>query len=148
MQFTVPRLVKDKHQHFSILFYAQGKRYRVSNGKKFGVDLHPNKEPFDRRLIVAQELQLRIHQALHGGWGQQPTTEMTFQQAVEGFAFKKAVKPTYQLAFNRTRNRLLEYLTTSRSGKVRLSQITSKDCLGSSIPRNSQLPVSTRSGST
>ena len=55
MQFTVPRLIKDKHQHFSILFYAQGKRYRVSNGKKFGVDLHPNKEPFDRRLIVAQE---------------------------------------------------------------------------------------------
>ena len=58
MQFTVPRLIKDKHQHFSILFYAQGKRYRVSNGKKFGLDLHPNKEPFDRRLIVAQELQL------------------------------------------------------------------------------------------
>ena len=42
MQFTVPRLIKDKHQHFSILFYAQGKRYRVSNGKKFGVDLHLN----------------------------------------------------------------------------------------------------------
>ena len=55
---------------------------------------------------------------------------MTFQQAVEGFAFKKAVKPTYQLAFDRTRNRLLAYLTTSRSGKARLSQITPKDCLG------------------
>jgi len=36
MQFTVPRLIKDKHQHFSIFFYAQGKRYRISNGKKFG----------------------------------------------------------------------------------------------------------------
>ena len=130
MQFIPPRLSKDRHNRYSVVFYVQGKRYRVSNGKKFGVDLHPNKEPFERRLIVAQELQLRIHQALHDGWGQQPTTEMTFQQAVEGFAFKKAVKPTYQLAFDRTRNRLLDYLTTSRSGKVRLSQITSKDCLG------------------
>ncbi|MGB1099803.1 MAG: tyrosine-type recombinase/integrase, partial [Flavobacteriales bacterium] len=65
MQFTVPRLIKDKHQLFSIVFYVQGKRHRVSNGQRFGLDLHPNKEPFERRLIVAQELQLRIHQALH-----------------------------------------------------------------------------------
>ena len=130
MQFIPPRLSKDKHNRYSVVFYVQGKRYRVSNGKKFGVHLHPNKEPFERRLIVAQELQLRIHQALHDGWGQQPTVEMTFQQAVEGFAFKKAVKPTYQLAFDRTRNRLLAYLTTSRSGKARLSLITPKDCLG------------------
>ena len=87
MQVTVPRLIKDKHQHFSILFYAQGKRYRVSNGKKFGVDLHPNKEPFERRLIVAQELQLRIHQALvgclrvraHAGVGGHPLFKMVFK---------------------------------------------------------------------
>jgi len=130
MQFIPPRLSKDKHNRYSVVFYVQGKRHRVSNGKKFGVNLHPNKEPFERRLIVAQELQLRIHQALHDGWGQQPTAEMTFQQAIEGLAFKKSVKLTYQLAFDRTRNRLLDYLTTSRSGKMRLSQITSKDCLG------------------
>ena len=130
MQFVPPRLTKDKHHNYSITFYVQGKRYRVSNGKKLGFNLHPNKVPKQERLLVAQELQLRIHQALHDGWGQQPTTEMTFKQAVEGFAFKKAVKPTYRLAFDRTRNRLLEYLSTSRSGKASLSQITTTDCLG------------------
>ena len=130
MQFIPPRLTKDKRHLYSVVFYVQGKRYRVSNGKKFGLDLHPNKEPVERRLIVAQELQLRIHQALHEGWGQQPTSEMSFLQAVEGFAFKKKVKPTYQEAFDRTRHRLIDHLSSNRSGKVKLSQITSKDCLG------------------
>ena len=54
MQFIPPRLSKDKHNRYSVVFYVQGKRYRVSNGKKFGVHLHPNKEPSERRLIVAQ----------------------------------------------------------------------------------------------
>ena len=45
MQFIPPRLSKDKHNRYSVVFYVQGKRYRVSNGKKFGVHLHPNKEP-------------------------------------------------------------------------------------------------------
>ena len=85
MQFIPPRLSKDKHHRYTIVFYVQGKRYRVSNGKKLGIPLQPNKEPLDRRLIVAQELQLRIHQALHQGWGQEVTSEMTFLQAVEGF---------------------------------------------------------------
>ena len=129
MQFTSPRLVKDKHQLYSVVFYVQGKRYRVSHGNRFGFDLHPNKEPSERRLLVAQELQLRIHQALHDGWGQQPTSEMTFLQAVEGFTFNKAVKPTYQKAFDRTRKRLLGHLKVSHAGKARLSQITTKDCL-------------------
>ena len=89
------RLTKDKRHLYSVVF-VQGKRYRVSNGKKFGFDLHPNKEPVERRLIVAQELQLRIHQALHEGWGQQPTSERcrSFKRSRE--PFKKKVKPTYQ----------------------------------------------------
>ena len=129
MQFIPPRLSKDKHHRYTIVFYVQGKRYRVSNGKKLGIPLHPNKEPLERRLIVAQELQLRIHQALHEGWGQEVTSEMTFLQAVEAFRFRKAVKATYQEAFERTRLRLLAYLKTSPSGKGKLSQITTSQCL-------------------
>jgi len=80
-------------------------------------------------LIVAQELQLRIHQALHDGWGQEATSAMTFLQAVETFRFRKAVKETYKEAFNRTRVRLLEHLKASPTGKMKLSQITTSQCL-------------------
>ena len=34
--------------------------------------------------MIAQELKLRIQQALHDDWGQQPTVELTSQQAVLG----------------------------------------------------------------
>ena len=129
MQFIPPRLSKDKHHRYTIVFYVQEKRYRVSNGKKLGIPLHPNKEPLKRRLIVAQELQLRIHQALHDGWGQEATSEMTFLQAVETFRFRKAVKETYKEAFNRTRVRLLEHLKASPTGKMKLPQITTSHCL-------------------
>ena len=54
---------------------------------------------------------------------------MTFLQAVESFRFRKAVKETYREAFERTRDRLLGYLKTSPSGKTKLSQITTGQCL-------------------
>jgi hypothetical protein len=82
MQFITPRLVKNKHNHYSLVFYVQGRRYRISNGQKLGIDLHPNKAPLDQRMLLAQELQLRVHQELHEGWGHQTTSEITFIQAV------------------------------------------------------------------
>ena len=129
MQFIPPRLSMDKHHRYTIVFYVQGKRYRISNGSRIGISLHPNKEPLERRLVVAQELQFRIHQALYDGWGQEANAEMTFLQAVETFRFRKAVKETYKEAFERTRQRLLKHLQTAPSRNVKLSQVTTSHCL-------------------
>ena len=130
MIYSLPRLVKDKHYLYSVVFYVQGLRYRVSSGQKFGVDLHPNRAPVDQRLLIAQELQICIHHALHDGWGQDPTSEMTLLQAVEKHSFKDEVKETYRVAFARTQDRLIAYLKSTRIGQMKLYQITSKHCLG------------------
>jgi len=129
MQFITPRLVKNKHNHYSLVFYVQGRRYRISNGQMLGIDLHPNKAPLDQRMLLAQELQLRVHQELHEGWGHQTTSEITFIQAVQLYHFKREFKPTYIKAFTSTKDRLESYLQSTRDGQLRINQITSKHCL-------------------
>jgi len=45
MSHSVPHLVRDQETKYSIVFDVAGRRYRISNGKKFGVALNPNGVP-------------------------------------------------------------------------------------------------------
>lgn len=129
MEFIAPKITKDQKGNYSLVFYVQGKRFRVANGKRFGLNINPNKVAPDQRLIKAQELQFRIHQALHEGWGQQPHSEMSFRQAVIQFKLPRGVKPTYREAFNRTQARLNDYLKNKTMGDLKLSQVRPAHCL-------------------
>lgn len=129
MEFIAPKITKDQKGNYSLVFYVQGKRFRVANGKRFGLNINPNKVEPDQRLIKAQELQFRIHQALQEGWGQQPHSEMSFRQAALQFNLSNSVKPTYKEAFNRTLDRLHNFLKDKAMGNLKLSQVRPAHCL-------------------
>ena len=84
MSYSVPRLVRDQENKYSIVFYVDGKRYRISNGKKFGVALNPNKEPLSNRERLAEELRLHVSRSLKEGWGQSLKPTSTLMASIEG----------------------------------------------------------------
>ena len=129
MNHIPPRLIKDKQNKFTVLFYLNGKRYRVSNGKKFGLDLHPNKAAIHDRLGIANELLFKIHKALLNGWGQQTSLNVSFLEALQNHSFCKDVKETYKEAVNRTLNRLESFLKNSSIGQINVKHITTKHCI-------------------
>ena len=68
MAFTHPKIAWDTAGKSFIVFYLNQKRYRLSNGVRLGIDLHPNRSPKEQRTLVAEELRLKIHLKLLEGW--------------------------------------------------------------------------------
>lgn len=118
MSYSVPRLVRDQENKFSIVFYVDGKRYRISNGKKFGVALNPNKEPLSNRERFAEELRLHVSRSLKGGWGQSLKPTSTLMASIEGGKSMPEAKETYRKSFLSTMLRLEAFLKqTKRSNR-------------------------------
>ena len=129
MNFTTPRLIKDKQNKFTILFYLEGKRYRVANGKKFGIDIHPNKVPITDRFNEANNLLFRIHKALIEGWGQSTSLRDTFLKSVQNHSISIDAKETYKDSMQRTLSRLESFLKTSTIGQINIKHVTTLHCM-------------------
>jgi len=129
MNFTTPRLIKNKQNKFTILFYLDGNRYRVTNGKQFGIDIHPNKVPISDRLLEANTLLFRIHKALIEGWGKSSSLSDTFLKSVQNHSMSTDVKETYREAVKRTLLRLESFLKTSKIGQVKIKHVTTQHCM-------------------
>ncbi len=129
MNFTTPRLIKDKQNKFTILFYLEGKRYRVANGKKFGIDIHPNKVPIADRFNEANNLLFRIHKALIEGWGQSTSLRDTFLKSVQNHSISIDAKETYKESMQRTLSRLESFLKTSTIGQINIKHVTTLHCM-------------------
>jgi hypothetical protein len=106
MTYSIPRLVKDQQNKYSIVFYVDGKRFRVSNGKKFGVPLSPNNLALTDREHAAEELRLCISIALKKGWGQRSNAQSTLPSSIQGRGNMPEAKETYRRSFSSTMNRL------------------------------------------
>jgi len=128
MSYSVPRLVRDQENKYSIVFYVDGKRYRISNGKKFGVALNPNKEPLSNRERLAEELRLHVSSSLKEGWGQSLKPTSTLMASIEGCKDMPEAKETYRKSFVSTMLRLEAFLKQTKRSNMTLDQASIELC--------------------
>ena len=60
MSVKYPKVKSDNKQRFYVLFYLNGKRYRLFNGRKVNSNLYPNSYPVDKRYEIAQLLAAEV----------------------------------------------------------------------------------------
>ena len=128
MTYSIPRLVKDQQNKYSIVFYVDGKRFRVSNGKKFGMQLSPNNLALTDREHAAEELRLCISIALKKGWGQRSNAQSTLLSSIQGRGNMPESKETYRRSFASTMNRLEAFVLESKLSNLPLENITTELC--------------------
>ena len=67
MSVKYPKIKSDNKQRFYIVFYNNGKRYRLFNGSKINSNLHPNSYPVAKRYEVAQLLAAEVFKFITSG---------------------------------------------------------------------------------
>lgn len=68
MALRPPKITWDSSGKCYVVFYLNGKRYRLSNGSRMGINLNPNRHEVGERKALAEELRLKIHLKLIEGW--------------------------------------------------------------------------------
>ena len=62
-----PKVKSDNKQRFYIVFYNNGKRYRLFNGSKINSNLYPNSYPVAKRYEIAQLLAAEVFKFISSG---------------------------------------------------------------------------------
>ena len=67
MSIKYPKIKSDKKQRVFIVFYSNGKRYRLFNGSKINSNLYPNSYPLAKRYEIAQLLAAEVFKYISSG---------------------------------------------------------------------------------
>jgi integrase len=67
MSVKYPKIKSDNKQRVYIVFYLNGKRYRLFNGRKINSNLYPNSYPVGKRFEVAQLLAAEVFKYISSG---------------------------------------------------------------------------------
>jgi integrase len=67
MSVKYPKIKSDNKQRVYIVFYLNGKRYRLFNGRKINSNLYPNSYPVGKRFEVAQLLAAEVFKFITSG---------------------------------------------------------------------------------
>jgi integrase len=62
-----PKVKSDNKQRFYVVFYNNGKRYRLFNGSKINSNLYPNSYPVAKRYEIAQLLAAEVFKYISSG---------------------------------------------------------------------------------
>ena len=62
-----PKVTLDSNQKVFVSFYIQGKRYRLYNGSRVGIDLNPNSFPKSKRIEIGNILAYKIYDKINNG---------------------------------------------------------------------------------
>lgn len=81
MKVLYPKVKIDSQQRAYVVFYANGKRYRIYNGNKINCELYPNSYPVDKRIEIAHLLAAEVYRFLQ--------SDLTFSQLEKS----KKIKP-------------------------------------------------------
>ena len=123
--FSIPVLQLNKQGRFFISFQLNGKRYRYSSGRAFGLDVDPNRLPLSLRKSAEEDLCYLIHGKLREGWGAEvDKDEIRALDAVRSFTVDPAFTTMYTKALQLTQRRFVDFL--QRRGSKRLSCRTSR----------------------
>ena len=67
MSVKYPKVKSDNNQRFYVVFYNNGKRYRLFNGSKINSNLYPNSYPVAKRYEIAQLLAAEVFKFISSG---------------------------------------------------------------------------------
>ena len=67
MSVKYPKIKSDNKQRFYVVFYNNGKRYRLFNGSKINSNLFPNSYPVAKRYEIAQLLAAEVFKFITSG---------------------------------------------------------------------------------
>jgi integrase len=62
-----PKVAFDPNQKVFVSFYINGKRYRLYNGSRAGIDLNPNSFPESKRIEIGKVLAYKIYEKINSG---------------------------------------------------------------------------------
>jgi hypothetical protein len=131
MALTHPKISWDSSGKYFIVFYLNQKRYRLSNGTRLGVNLHPNRSPIEQREQVAEELRLKIHLKLLEGWKDgMIEKDDRLLMALDQFRVNSNFIVGYQKAVLKTKSQFSSHLMRSGFESIKLSQLTAFHCQG------------------
>ena len=68
MSVKYPKVKSDNKQRFYVVFYSNGKRYRLFNGSKINSNLYPNSYPLSKRYEIAQLLAAEVFKCISNGF--------------------------------------------------------------------------------
>ena len=67
MNVKYPKIKSDKKQRVYVVFYQNGKRYRLFNGSKINSNIYPNSYPIGKRYEIASLLAAEVYKYLSSG---------------------------------------------------------------------------------
>ena len=85
MSVKYPKIKSDNKQRVYIVFYLNGKRYRLFNGRKINSNLYPNSYPIGKRFEVAQLLAAEVFKFITSGLSLQEPLKVINKSDVEYF---------------------------------------------------------------
>ena len=85
MSVKYPKIKSDNKQRVYIVFYLNGKRYRLFNGRKINSNLYPNSYPVGKRFEVAQLLAAEVFKFITSGLSFQEPLKVINKSDVEYF---------------------------------------------------------------
>ena len=87
MSIKYPKIKSDNKQRVYIVFYLNGKRYRLFNGSKINSNLCPNSYPLNKRYEIAQLLAAEVFKFISSGLSIQEPLKVINKSDVEYFKF-------------------------------------------------------------
>ena len=131
MTFRPPKIIWDTSGKCYIVFYLNQKRYRLSNGSRIGINLHPNRQSIGERTASAEELRLKIHLKLIDGWKDgiiERDDELV--KALDTFRVNSNFIVGYRKAVLKTKDQFVQYLRQLGLGNMAISKINVQHCQG------------------
>ena len=68
MSVKYPKIKSDNKQRLYVVFYSNGRRYRLFNGSKINSNLYPNSYPLSKRYEIAQLLAAEVFKYISSGY--------------------------------------------------------------------------------
>ena len=129
MNYSVPRVVKDRKDRYYVVYYVHGKRHRVSNGNQLGLNLYPNRATGDNRKVLANKLLIEIQTKLETGEIQSTELTTTVLSAICKIDYRKNHKATYIQSIEATISRFIKHLRDNGLCDMSISRISTAHCI-------------------
>ena len=125
MSVKYPKIKSDNKQRVYIVFYLNGKRYRLFNGRKINSNLYPNSYPVGKRFEVAQLLAAEVFKFITSGLSIQEPLKVINKSDLE--CFKLALDAKLQGEYSDKYKSMLRFVYDSFTSKLSNENIASND---------------------
>ena len=125
MSVKYPKVKSDNKQRVYIVFYLNGKRYRLFNGSKINSNLCPNSYPIGKRFEVAQLLAAEVFKFITSGLSLQEPLKVINKSDLE--YFKLALDAKMQGEYSDKYKSMLRFVYDSFTSKLSNENIASND---------------------